>query len=108
MVVSETSGDKEIKTEPSSHTLKKHEHEEKEKTKKEEKTEENKKPNLDIKSDAHMLPGIDNIHDYIARKKATTHAQHKKEVLTSGSYVTPEGIDLLTLPGLFALIPHAK
>ena len=108
VVVSETNVDEAIKKDPTPPTPKKHEHEEKEETKKEEKHEESKKPNLDIKSDTHMLPGIDDIHDYIARKKATTHAHHKKEVLTSGSYLTPEGIDLLTLPGLLALIPHAK
>jgi hypothetical protein len=106
VVVSETDVDEAIKKDPTPPTPKKHE--EKEETKKEEKHEESKKPNLDIKSDAHMLPGIDDIHDYIARKKATTHAQHKKEVLTSGSFLTPEGVDILTLPGLLALIPHAK
>gem|GEM_PF-5765446 len=53
------------------------------KTKKEDKKSkptETKKPNLDIKSDTHMLPGIDNIHDYIARKKSPPpHKITKKE-----------------------------
>lgn len=80
------------------------------KTKKEDKKSkptETKKPNLDIKSDTHMLPGIDNIHDYIARKKSPPpHKITKKEWLDS--LISPDGTDLRKLHGLYALAPHAQ
>ena len=48
--------------------------EKEEKSEEDTKEEKTEKPNLDIKSDTHMLPGIDNINEYIARKKATPSA----------------------------------
>lgn len=75
----------------------------KEKTLKKETTVKN--PNINIKSEEHMLPGIDNLDDYIARKKASAK-DHKKE--SAVSFITPDGTDLLTLPQLYALVPHAK
>lgn len=74
--------------------------------KKHTKKEQPAEPQTDTTTDEHIVPGIDDIHAYIARKKATTHKHEKTHEPIS--FLSPDGTDLLSLPNLYALVPHSK
>lgn len=60
-------------------------------------------PNINIKSDSNMLPGIDDIHAYIQQKKQNKTTEKQQNTLLSKDW-----IDLLSVENAYAVVPHAK
>lgn len=53
----------------------------------------------------HSVAGIDDLHAYIASKKNVTP---EKTIPTSNDLLAADETNLLTVPGIFAVVPHAK
>lgn len=52
-----------------------------------------------------MIAGIDDIQAYIAEKKQPTVS---KEIDYSEDLTAKDGTDLLSLPNIYAVVPHVK